>query len=265
MGKIVKFVCVALTAVLALEVCAFSNVRAEDTVPPDAPPTTVASTTTVAPTTTVASTTTVVRTKIVASTTTTTTPRRILKPEDIIKISKIQTNKPIVFITIDDGVTVSPELAKVLDKYHTPVTTFAMPEMLWRARSWYRARQNMIFENHTNTHAHMTSISPSSQVIELCWSNKIIKELFHESPIMYRPPRGEWSQENRIAMAKCGLKYAVLWSVAIESSVPENLVFHKGDIILFHYLRGLSTVLEQVLKKLKEQKLQPALLRDYLK
>lgn len=260
MGKIVKFACVALTAVLALEVCAFSNVRAEDTVPPDAPPTTVAPTTTVASTTTVART-----TKTVASTTTTTTPRRILKPEDIIKISKIQTNKPIVFITIDDGVTVSPELAKVLDKHHTPVTTFAMPEMLWRARSWYRARQNMTFENHTNTHAHMTSISPSSQVIELCWSNKIIKGLFHESPIMYRPPRGEWSQENRIAMAKCGLKYAVLWSVAIESSVPENLVFHKGDIILFHYLRGLSTVLEQVLKKLKEQKLQPAALRDYLK
>ena len=38
MGKIVKFACAALTAVLALEVCAFSNVRAEDTVPPDAPP-----------------------------------------------------------------------------------------------------------------------------------------------------------------------------------------------------------------------------------
>ena len=55
MGKIVKFVCVALTAVLALEVCAFSNVRAEDTVPPDAPPTTVAPTTkTVASTTTTA-------------------------------------------------------------------------------------------------------------------------------------------------------------------------------------------------------------------
>lgn len=170
-----------------------------------------------------------------------------------------------VFITIDDGATVSDELAKVLDRHHVPVTTFAMPEMLWRARKWYRARQNMTFENHTNTHAHMTTISARNQKVELCWASKLIKQIVGERPIMYRPPRGSWIEENRVAMAKCGLKYAVLWSVVIENEIPAGIQFRKGDIILFHYVQSLPTVLPQILKILKEQKLQPALLRDYLK
>ena len=248
MGKLVKIASVALTAVLVFQVGASNNVRATDTVPPDSLPGPVESTT-----------------NVLATTTTTTVPRRVLKPKDIVKISKIHTKKRVVFITIDDGATVSPELAKVLDKHHTPVTTFAMPGMIWRARSWFKARENMTFENHTNTHAHMTLISPRNQRIELCWTNKIIKKIFGISPIMYRPPRGSWSEENRVAMAKCGLKYAVLWNVVVESTVPKNLKFHKGDIILLHYVQSLPTVLPEILKKLKKQKLQPALLRDYLK
>ena len=197
--------------------------------------------------------------------TTTTLALPPLKPRDIVKISKIQTKDPVVFITIDDGVTVSKELARLLDKQQVPVTTFAMPEMIWRARKWYRARENMTFENHTNSHAYMTTISPRQQRNELCGANKLIKQIIGERPVMYRPPRGSWSEENRVAMAKCGLKYAVLWSVVIEKDVPKNIVFRKGDIILFHYIPSLPDALKIVLQKLKEQGLEPALLREYLK
>ena len=198
-----------------------------------------------------------------AETTTTLAPPP-LKPRDIVKISKIQTKDPVVFITIDDGATVSKELARLLDKRQVPVTTFAMPEMIWRARKWYRARENMTFENHTNTHADMTTISPRQQRNELCGANKLIKQIIGERPVMYRPPRGSWSEENRVAMAKCGLKYAVLWSVVVEKDVPANIRFSKGDIILFHYIPSLPDALKTVLKKLKEQGLEPVLLRDYL-
>jgi peptidoglycan/xylan/chitin deacetylase (PgdA/CDA1 family) len=237
----------ALTSVLAIQIGLSNSARAEDPIPSDSLPTS----------TTIESTTT-------TSTTTTTVLPNVLRPKDIVKISKIRTNKSVVFITIDDGATVSPELARILDKKRIPITTFAMPEMLWRARNWYKARKDMTFENHTNTHAHMTLISQRKQKTELCWTNKLIKGMFGKSPIMYRPPRGSWIEENRIAMAKCGLKYAVLWSVVIENIVPKNLVFQKGDIILLHYVQSLPTVLPQILEKLKKQKLQPALLRDYL-
>jgi peptidoglycan/xylan/chitin deacetylase (PgdA/CDA1 family) len=197
--------------------------------------------------------------------TTTTLAPPPLKASDIVKISKIQTKDPVVFITIDDGATVSKELARLLDKQQVPVTTFAMPEMIWRARKWYRARENMTFENHTNSHAHMTTISPRQQRNELCVANKLIKQIIGERPVMYRPPRGSWKEENRVAMAKCGLKYAVLWNVVIEKDVPKNIRFSKGDIILFHYIPSLPDALKTVLKKLKEQGLKPVLLRDYLK
>ena len=244
MRKFANIACVALISALALQVGSSHSVKAEETVPPDSLPTT---------------------TIIETTTTTTSMPPEALRPKDIVKISKIRTNKSVVFITIDDGATVSAELARIIDKNRIPITTFAMPEMLWRARKWYGARQNMTFENHTNTHAHMTIISQRKQKNELCHTNKLIKRMFGESPIMYRPPRGSWIEENRIAMAKCGLKYAVLWSVVITNYVPENLVFHKGDIILLHYIPSLPTVLPQILKKIKEQNLRPALLRDYLK
>ena len=235
----------ALTSVLALQIGLSNSARAEDPIPSDSLPTS----------TTVDSTT----------TTTTTLPPTVLRPKDIVKISRIRTNKSVVFITIDDGATVSKDLAKIIDKKRIPITTFAMPEMLWRARDWYRARQNMTFEIHTNSHAHMTLISRRKQRTELCWTNKLIKNMFGEGPIMYRPPRGSWIEENRIAMAKCGLKYAVLWNVVINNTVPKNLVFRKGDIILLHYVQSLPTVLPQILEKLKKQNLKPALLRDFLR
>lgn len=240
MAKIVKTSVVVLAVAFGLQISTSEYAAAVDTLPPDASTTTstVSVTTTAAP--------------------------KALKPRDIVKISRIHTNDPVVFITIDDGVTVSPELARVLDKPEVPVTTFALPEMIWRSRKWYRARENMTFENHTNTHAQMPDISPRQQKIELCHANKLIKQILGEKPMMYRPPRGSWSEENRVAMAKCGLKYAVLWNVVIENTVPENLQLHKGDIILFHYVPSLPKVLPQILKILKKQNLQPALLRDYL-
>jgi peptidoglycan/xylan/chitin deacetylase (PgdA/CDA1 family) len=242
MAKLKNVVVIALIAAISLQVASSNIAGATDTIPPD----TTAATTTVVPTTT------------------TVAPKN-LTPRDIVKISKIQTKNPVVFITIDDGVTVSPQLAKVLDKSGVAITTFALPEMVWRARKWYRARENMTFENHTNSHVDMTSISPQKQKIELCHANKLIKEIVGERPTMYRPPRGSWSDENRTAMAKCGLKYAVLWNIVIDNTVPENLEFRKGDIILLHYVPSLPKVLPQILKMLKKQKLEPALLRDYLK
>lgn len=207
----------------------------------------------------------------VDSTTTSITPTSeisrdiTLQPEDIVKISRINTKKPVVFITIDDGATVSKELADVIDKNHVPVTTFAMPGMIWRARWWYRARENMTFENHTNTHAHMTTISIRNQTIELCWTNKLIRQMIGTAPRFYRPPRGSWSDKNRIAMARCNLKYAVFWSIVVTNTGADKLVFRPGDIILFHYVPSLPGALLSVLEKLKEENLRPALLRDYLK
>lgn len=243
MSKIKK-AAIALFAIAVLAQAGSSNsASAVDTIPADSVPTTTVATP-------------------IATTTTVPAP---LKPKDILKISRINTKDPVVFITIDDGATVSNELAKVLDKHQVAVTTFAMPEMVWRSRKWYRARDNMTFENHTNSHAHMTTISARAQQFELCQASKLIKQIVGERPIMYRPPRGSWIEENRVAMAKCGLKYSVLWNVVIENTVPENLKFQKGDIILFHYVPSLPKVLPQILKILKKQKLQTALLRDYLK
>ncbi len=242
MANFLKLGTSAILVATTLHLASFDTARASDPAPPDTIP--VTSTTT---------------------TTTTTSPEIQLAPKDIVKISRIRTNKPVVFITIDDGATVSKELAHILDKGGVPITTFAMPGMLWRARTWYRARENMTFENHTNTHAHMTLISRKRQIIELCHASKLIQKMFGERPIMYRPPRGSWSEKNRVAMATCGLKYAVMWSVVIQNSVPVNIKFRRGDIILFHYVPSLPKVLPQVLKKLEEQNLEPALLRDYLK
>ena len=52
--------------------------------------------------------------------------------KDVKVIYNIRTRDKVVFITIDDGVTVSDDLAKFIDDNQLPITTFALAGELWR-------------------------------------------------------------------------------------------------------------------------------------
>jgi peptidoglycan/xylan/chitin deacetylase (PgdA/CDA1 family) len=187
--------------------------------------------------------------------------------DEVKVLSKIHTKDRVVFITIDDGVTVSDDLAKFIDNNQLPITTFALAGELWRNRDWFTLRTNMTFENHTNTHAHMTLIKPEQQIYEICRASQVIRNVTGERPVFFRPPGGSWNEEVRESVGRSGIKYLLMWNVQIyngRTSMAGRKSLGPGDIILLHYTPSLENDLKILLTKMKQAGLRPALLRDYL-
>ena len=186
---------------------------------------------------------------------------------DVKVIYNIRTRDKVVFITIDDGVTVSDELAKFIDEKQLPITTFALAGELWRNRDWFTQRSNMAFGNHTNTHAHMTLIKPEQQIFEICRASQVIRNVTGERPVFFRPPGGSWNEEVRESVGRSGIKYLLMWNVQIyrgRTLMSGRKTLGPGDIILLHYTPSLESDLKILLTKTKQAGLRPALLRDYL-
>ena len=191
----------------------------------------------------------------------------VYSADEVKVLSKIHTKDRVVFITIDDGVTVSDELAKFIDEKQLPITTFALAGELWRNRDWFTQRSNMAFENHTNTHAHMTLIKPEKQIFEICRASQVIKNVTGERPVFFRPPGGSWNEEVRESVGRSGIKYLLMWNVQIyrgRTSMSGRKSLGPGDIVLLHYTPSLENDLKILLTKMKQAGLRPALLRDYL-
>jgi len=172
-----------------------------------------------------------------------------------------------IFITIDDGGAQPASFGKWLDENKIPVTNFVMPEMLHLNRSWYRARKSMTFENHTNSHAHMTLSTLDEQTREICKANRLINGIVKEQPVLYRPPRGSFNADTKRAVASCGIKYIVMWSAMADGGVirtPGNRPLQAGDIVILHYNDGLPGSMAHLVATIKKHGLKPALLRDYL-
>ena len=187
--------------------------------------------------------------------------------KDVKVIYNIRTRDKVVFITIDDGVTVSDDLAKFIDDNQLPITTFALAGELWRNRDWFTQRSNMTFGNHTNTHAHMTLIKPEKQIFEICRASQVIRNVTGERPVFFRPPGGSWNEEVRESVGRSGIKYLLMWNVQIyrgRTLMSGRKTLGPGDIVLLHYTASLENDLKILLTKMKKAGLRPALLRDYL-
>lgn len=182
-------------------------------------------------------------------------------------VSQVRTRDPVVFITIDDGSYTSKRLADLLDKRKIPVTNFVLPESLWKQRKWFQARLNMTFENHTNTHASMTRLNLEAQTEEICHASKIIRQISKSEPVFFRPPGGGWNDDTRRAAAACGIDFLVTWTATADQGKIQRSGggrLQAGDIILMHYLSSLPDSLTKLLLELRQLKLKPALLRNYL-
>ena len=197
---------------------------------------------------------------------TTTTLPEVITPEDVNVTYRVKTKDNVVFITIDDGFHVTPELARIIRRNKVPITTFAMPRLVKKHKDWYLANKNMTFENHTVTHRSLTPMSVRKQKNEICGANNKIKKTTGQTPILFRPPGGNWNERTKVAVAECGMKHIVMWNVIAEKGqlrIPKGKL-KRGDIILMHYIPSVASTLELLLKKIKHDGLQPALLRDYL-
>lgn len=184
-------------------------------------------------------------------------------------VERVQTKDPVVFITIDDGSVVTDGLVKLLLSKKIPVTNFVLSEALkthWKALHRIQ-RPGTSFENHSETHRLMSSLSLKEQTSEICRANEHVRGNYKKVPVFFRPPGGSHNSDTVIAAKKCGIQKIVMWNVEADRGKIVRSgggYIQRGDIILLHYLNSLQSSLKVVLAEIKRLGLRPASLRDYL-
>jgi peptidoglycan/xylan/chitin deacetylase (PgdA/CDA1 family) len=174
-------------------------------------------------------------------------------------VYRVETDDPVVFITIDDGAVTSDQLGDWLDRRTLPIVNFVMPGILEQRADW--------FQNHSYSHAHMTKSTLQRQTFEICRASRIIGELTGTRPTMFRPPRGSWNDDTRRAAHACGIRHIVMWNVTADRSTIRTATgrpVRAGDIVILHWRPDTQASLEHLLAYLRTVGLRPALLDDYL-
>lgn len=183
-------------------------------------------------------------------------------------VHRVKTNDPVVFITIDDGFTVTPGAQRLLST--TPHVNFVLQRPLAQHKTFfaYEHSSGVAFGNHTANHKNLRSLSRRAQEKEICAGRDAVKKLTGSAPTLLRPPFGAWKTSTPAAARACGMTHLVLWNVVADKEQIRtwgNAPIRRGDIILLHYIPSLERSLRKLLAQLEAQGLRPARLEEYLR
>ena len=184
-------------------------------------------------------------------------------------ITRIATTDPVVFITIDDGTTLTDEALQFIVSKKIPVATFGLPGPLHMNRQQFRhlRRPGFSFENHTTTHQTMTGLPYARQTWQICSANLSIKKQQKRVPRLFRPPGGAYDDTTIAAAKRCGMEKIVLWNVEADKGAIVRSgggPIQRGDIIVMHYLQSLTSSLDLLMRELRQLGLRPGILREYI-
>lgn len=284
-----------LASVLTLSLAALSSTgapaaegaTAAGTVPPDAVAVSVA-----ADTTTTATPTTTTTTPAPTSTTTTTTepPTRTTEPPtsttastvapvaaqsvsglagpgEVPILTRVETTDPVVFVTIDDGNVRSADAAAAITELGIPVSLFLVDGPISAGADYFAGLPGATVEAHTRTHPDLRTLSLDGQRREICGNAETITGTFGRSPVLFRPPYGNYDANTPRAAADCGMVAIVLWEVVVEQGRTRHRTvaqLRPGDIVLFHFVDGLGDSLRAFAQQVQDAGLRIARLEDYL-
>ncbi len=193
-----------------------------------------------------------------------------LASDDVQVLNWVETDDPVFFITIDDGIDKSPAVRDFIAANQIPVTAF-LTEYACRNHSAYFEDVTTYggsIQNHSMVHGDYTD--PETDVKwEICETQDRFEAQFGTRPWMLRPPYGAGPSDPQVLKyaEECGVNRIVLWNVVV---TDQNQIeywappLRAGDIVLFHFVDGLEVGLEKILELGREQGLTPAPLEDYI-
>ncbi|MGH9210769.1 MAG: polysaccharide deacetylase family protein [Acidimicrobiales bacterium] len=182
-------------------------------------------------------------------------------------ITRVETTDPVVFLTIDDGITRLPEGPAAFEQLGVPASLFLINEPVESDPGFFASMPGTLVESHTQTHTKLTDLSEEEQRAEICGNADVIERTYGRRPVLFRPPFGSYDQATRRAAAACGMRAVVIW----EENVNWDVVgfrsvqhFRPGDIILMHFRPQFVQELHVIKQRVEEAGLRFALLEDYL-
>lgn len=184
-------------------------------------------------------------------------------------LSRIVTEQPVAFITIDDGWTRLPEAVELLRVADVPVTLFLSIDAIKADPGYFRelARYGAVIEAHSMTHRSMKGMAYPSQRNEVCGSADQLGQWYGRRPELFRPPFGNKDSGTLRAVRDCGMKAAFFWTETVNNGVVRYQTGNsvkRGDIILMHFRPAFVADFRAALQAIHAAGLTPALLEDYV-
>lgn len=193
-----------------------------------------------------------------------------LADSDVQVLNWVETDDPVFFITIDDGIVASPEVLELVERYQIPVTAFLTEYAVRDKTDYFEAvtAYGGSVQNHTMVHGALDD--PATDVEwEICETQDRFEQQFGYRPWMIRPPYGAGPKDPEVLKyaEACGINRIVLWNVVV---TDDNQIEYweppikAGDIVLLHWVEGMEVGLERILELGRAQGLTPAPLEDYI-
>jgi peptidoglycan/xylan/chitin deacetylase (PgdA/CDA1 family) len=195
------------------------------------------------------------------------TPQLLRAGSNIRWIDHLTVDKPVVFITIDDGFYRDPRVLDFFRITHLPVSLFLIGHVAAEGKDYFRALTDAgaVIEDHTQHHTRLTKLDLSGQRSEICEPVGPFETMFGRRPMFVRPPQGDLDADTFSAAASCGLD-VVGWNAVLSRGKLSTIGGLKaGDIILIHFRPWIYTDLLFLMRTLNEKHLGVGLLEDYVR
>jgi peptidoglycan/xylan/chitin deacetylase (PgdA/CDA1 family) len=185
-------------------------------------------------------------------------------------VRHIPTDKPYVFITMDDGAVKDPQALQLIKESGARPTLFLNEKYFKGSEDFFRALQDQAgaqIGNHTISHPNLRGKPYDFQRREICGDSDAIAAAFGHRPVLFRPPFGNQDVNTQKAVADCGMKAIVQWSAAVNDGVVQFQAgdhLKPGDIVLMHFRHTFVADYRAFLERAKRDGLTPVPLPDFL-
>lgn len=182
-------------------------------------------------------------------------------------VTRVETTDPVVFLTIDDGHTRSPEVQAALEEAGVPASLFLLDGPVEADAEFFRNLPGTVVEAHTRTHPDLRTLSEEAQRAEICGNADTLERAFGRRPVLFRPPYGSYDEATARAAAACGMAAVVLWEASVNGDVVGFRTVPRlrpGDVLLMHFRPSFVTELRALVERVDAAGLRFALLEDYL-
>jgi peptidoglycan/xylan/chitin deacetylase (PgdA/CDA1 family) len=185
-------------------------------------------------------------------------------------IQRIETDKPYVFITIDDGAVRHPLALELIRSSGVRPSLFLNTKHAEGHADFFKPFQEQAkvsVNAHTNTHPNLTGKSYDAQKQEICGNADYIAADFGTRPKLFRPPFGNYDRTTRKVAADCGFTALVMWTAAVNDGVVQFQAGGKlngGDIVLMHFRDTFVEDYLAFLNRARQDGLTPVVLDDFL-
>ncbi|SHG09989.1 polysaccharide deacetylase family protein [Streptoalloteichus hindustanus] len=184
-------------------------------------------------------------------------------------VTRIETTKPVVFITIDDGAVRDPAAIDLVRRSNARPVLFLTDKYVENDHEYFRQLRDAgaTIENHTISHPDLKGRPYEAQRKEICGASDKYGQAYGRRPVYFRPPYGKYDGNTLRAAADCGVRAVVNWTAAVNDGVVQFQVGNRlrpGDIVLMHFRKTFVADYQAFLHRAAQDGLTPVPLGDFL-